>query len=195
MFYRTGMCSSYKYPDHIDPIKQSPDLMKDPVYRFLEQYGTNSWAAHYLLNIGICIGFRVLLLWCFGWAVALASCIAAVLAFNAPLVFNILSHIPRLGYRNFATEDDSNNCWWLAILSMGDGWHNNHHAIPGSARTGLRPHEIDMSWLILKTCRSLKLVSHLNEPRKHPNGTAYTSNFSKTREIYPLELALDQQRS
>ena len=172
-FYRSGLCAPYAYPEHINPLTQSPDLMKDPVYRWLEQYETGNWYAQYLINIAICVVFRVLLLICFGWQVALASVIAAAIGFNAPLLFNILSHLPKLGYRNFATTDDSINSWWISILSFGDGWHNNHHAFPGSARTGIKPHEFDTSWQILKALRWVGLASHLKEPfrvheRKRP---------------------------
>ena len=51
-----------------------------------------------------------------------------------------------LGYRTYRTIDRSTNCWWVALLSFGEGWHNNHHAFPFSARHGLRWFEIDMTW-------------------------------------------------
>jgi hypothetical protein len=50
------------------------------------------------------------------------------------------------GTRRFVTKDMSTNSWWVAILTFGEGWHNNHHAHPVSARHGLKWYEIDMNW-------------------------------------------------
>ena len=50
------------------------------------------------------------------------------------------------GTRRFVTKDMSTNSWWVALLTFGEGWHNNHHAHPVSARHGLRWYEIDMNW-------------------------------------------------
>ena len=54
------------------------------------------------------------------------------------------------GSRRFATRDDSRNNWWVALLTFGEGWHNNHHAHPTSARHGLAWYEFDLSWIELK---------------------------------------------
>lgn len=66
---------------------------------------------------------------------------------------NSLTHF--WGTRRFPTRDDSRNNWLVAVLSFGEGWHNNHHADPTSARHGLAWYELDMSWLAI---RSLELV-------------------------------------
>jgi fatty-acid desaturase len=50
------------------------------------------------------------------------------------------------GTRRFKTRDLSTNSWWVALLSWGEGWHNNHHAHPVSARHGLRWYEVDFNW-------------------------------------------------
>ena len=62
------------------------------------------------------------------------------------------------GSRRFATKDDSRNIWWVALLTFGEGWHNNHHAHPTSARHGLAWYEFDVTWLELKVLRALGLV-------------------------------------
>ena len=54
------------------------------------------------------------------------------------------------GSRRFNTRDDSRNSWWVALLTFGEGWHNNHHAHPVSARHGLAWYEFDISWITLK---------------------------------------------
>lgn len=153
----------FAYAEHIDPVVQSSDLLKDPFYRALENGG--NWKTGYALNVVICIAFRLILWACFGWQVALASFIAGIMSLNVPLWLNIVCHIPRLGSRNYQTEDASVNVWWMALICLGEGWHNNHHAYPGSARSGIRPHEFDISWEILKALSRVGLVTNINEPR------------------------------
>lgn len=155
-FYRR-----WKYDAHQDPRKQCPDLYKDPIYKLLE-FGGN-WIPGYALCVGISLLFRVALFYLFGWQVALASFLGAVGAFNVPLLLNIGCHIPKLGYKNFQIKDDSVNVWWFAIIALGDGWHNNHHAVPGSSNMGLLKHEIDPSWLFLKLLQKVGLVYSINE--------------------------------
>ncbi len=149
------------YPDYINPSVQSKDLLIDPIYKFLEQGG--QWQRAHALVMTISISFRILLLFCFGWTIALASLTAAVIVQQVPLLLNLVCHLPRLGYKNYQTDDDSVNVWWVAVLTAGEGWHNNHHAFPGSARSGLRLLEIDPSWLIIRLMKQCGLVSWLHE--------------------------------
>jgi fatty-acid desaturase len=151
----------FAYAGHIDPAVQSPDLLRDPIYKALECGG--NWKVGYAVNVVICVGFRVALYYLFGWQVALASVIAGIMALNVPLILNVVCHIPKLGSRNYATVDDSVNVWWMAVICLGEGWHNNHHAFPGSARSGLRKHEFDISWEILSALRKLHIISDVNE--------------------------------
>lgn len=148
------------YQKHIDPGIHAKDLVNDPVYKFLEQGG--SWHRAHLLAVAICIGFRLVILLCFGWVPALASLLAGFAVFQVPLMLNVLCHIPRLGYKSFATRDDSVNIWWVAVLALGEGWHNNHHASPGSAKTGLLAFELDPSWLVILLMSKVGLVSRVN---------------------------------
>jgi fatty-acid desaturase len=69
---------------------------------------------------------------------------------------NSLTHF--WGKRRFATRDDSRNNWFVALLSFGEGWHNNHHAHPTSARHGLAWYELDMSWMAIRLLQILGLV-------------------------------------
>ncbi len=69
-----------------------------------------------------------------------------------------------LGYRTYRTADQSTNCWWVALLSFGEGWHNNHHAFPFSARHGLRWFEIDMTWWQVRALAVLRLADHVRLP-------------------------------
>ena len=156
-----GWLTHRSYASHIDPGTQSKDLIDDPMYRFLEQ-GGKWWRAHTMAFV-LSLGFRLIVWACFGWVAALASLLAAIAVLQIPLMLNVICHIPKLGYKNFRCLDDSVNVWWVAVLAMGEGWHNNHHVFPGSARSGLRTHELDVSWLVICTMRKLGLVSRAND--------------------------------
>lgn len=154
------------YAGHVSPFEQSKDLLTDPIYRFLEQDG--DWKRAHTLVFVIGLLFRLVLLLAFGWKVALANLLASVFVLQIPLLLNVVCHIPRLGYKNFAREDDSVNVWWVGLLAMGEGWHNNHHAFPGSAKTGMKLYEFDLSWLTIKAMRFFGLVGRMNVARPKP---------------------------
>ncbi|HEY8461117.1 MAG TPA: fatty acid desaturase, partial [Blastocatellia bacterium] len=63
--------------------------------------------------------------------------------------------------RRFETSDDSRNNWWVALMSFGEGWHNNHHAHPASARHGLAWYEIDVTWYGIWAMKKLGLISEV----------------------------------
>src|SRR4029077_5031436 len=128
--------------------KVSPDLVSNKLYKLLDCGGNVGLASFY--NLIFNIVFRLGLWAIFGWRVALASLIASMMVFTVPLFLNVVCHLPGAGYKNFATKDDGLNVWWVGLLGMGEGWHNNHHAFPGSAQTGLRWFELDVSWLTIK---------------------------------------------
>ena len=65
------------------------------------------------------------------------------------------------GSRRFVTKDLSTNSWWVALLTFGEGWHNNHHAHPVSARHGLKWYEIDMNWYGIWALKKLGLARHV----------------------------------
>lgn len=85
--------------------------------------------------------------------------ISTVVLFHATVTINSLAH--RFGSRRYATKDDSRNNAWLALLTLGEGWHNNHHFYPGSARQGFRWWEIDFTWYGLRLMQGLGLVHSL----------------------------------
>jgi fatty-acid desaturase len=150
------------YAEKMDPKQQCPDLFKDPLYRFLEQDG--DWVRAQWLNfLGIAVFGRALLIPFFGWKVAAVSLLAGVTFFQMPLLFNYLCHLPKLGYKTYATTDDSVNIWWVGLLWFGEGWHNNHHAFPAAARAGILPHEVDLSWGVLSLLKKVGLVHRLND--------------------------------
>jgi hypothetical protein len=81
------------------------------------------------------------------------------------------------GSRRFTTRDDSTNNWWVAAVTFGEGWHNNHHAHPTSARHGLAWYEIDLNWIGIST---LKMF-----------GLAWDIRLAKIRQPLPTETEPD----
>ena len=81
---------------------------------------------------------------------------ARVFGLHATWLVNSATHM--WGSRRFETRDDSRNSWWVALLTFGEGWHNNHHAHPVSARHGLAWYEFDISWITLKLFNAIGIV-------------------------------------
>jgi len=86
-----------------------------------------------------------------------------VAGLHATWLVNSATHM--WGSRRFETRDLSTNSWWVALLTFGEGWHNNHHAHPASARHGLRWYEIDFNWYAIWILKQLGLASHIQRAR------------------------------
>jgi stearoyl-CoA desaturase (delta-9 desaturase) len=87
-------------------------------------------------------------------------CLRIVVGLHATWLVNSATHM--WGSRRFETRDDSRNNWWVALLTFGEGWHNNHHAHPTSARHGLAWYEIDISWMSLKVMKFLGIAKSVH---------------------------------
>ena len=87
---------------------------------------------------------------------------STVLVYHATFCINSLAHVH--GRKRYVTGDDSRNNWLLAFFTMGEGWHNNHHAYQSSVRQGFRWWEIDPTYYILKRCPGSRLVWDLKTP-------------------------------
>ena len=95
-----------------------------------------------------------------GWALVLWGIpLRLVLVYHVTWLVNSATHT--FGYRTFACNDRSTNCWWVALLSFGEGWHNNHHAFPHSARHGLRWFEFDFTWYHIRSLQFLGLATRV----------------------------------
>jgi stearoyl-CoA desaturase (delta-9 desaturase) len=86
-------------------------------------------------------------------------CISTVALFHATFLINSMAH--RWGSRRFSTRDESRNNWLLALITFGEGWHNNHHRFPGAARQGLRWWECDVTFYLLSLLSLLGLIHDL----------------------------------
>jgi stearoyl-CoA desaturase (delta-9 desaturase) len=130
-----------KHNDTRAMAKYAPDLAKHKFYIWLNNY---HWAPILCLAaILYAIGGLSLVLW--------GVCLRVVVGLHATWLVNSATHM--WGSRRFATRDDSRNNWWVALMTFGEGWHNNHHAHPTSARHGLAWYEFDPSWITLKVLR------------------------------------------
>ncbi len=87
---------------------------------------------------------------------------STVLLWHATFAINSLAHL--VGRRRFATADTSRNSWPLALATGGEGWHNNHHYLPSSARQGLAWWEVDTTWYVLRLLAALHIVGELRRP-------------------------------
>jgi len=78
--------------------------------------------------------------------------------------FSVNSICHMFGRRDYESRDESRNNWLVALLVFGEGWHNNHHAFPASARHGLHRYQLDPSWWLIRGMEKLGLVSNVKVP-------------------------------
>ncbi len=155
-----------RYPDWYEEgqrKKFAPDLMRDPFLRWLDRNGALP---------GAVLGVTLLMFG--GWEVFLwAFCVRITLLHHATWFVNSAAHI--WGYRHFKNELATNN-WWVAILALGEGWHNMHHAHPTSARHGMRFWEVDVSWMLIWTLSKLGLATKIKIPK--PQELPWTDEYA-----------------
>jgi stearoyl-CoA desaturase (delta-9 desaturase) len=152
-------------PEHFQRAsyqKFAPDLANDPYYAFLDKY---------FLALQVPLGF---LLYFIGENifsglglsfVVYGMFVRCVVLWHSTWLINSACH--KWGYKNFMeTPDHSTNLWWAAILTYGEGWHNNHHAFPKSAKAGLNWWEFDPTWAVIRFLQVLGLANkvYLPEP-------------------------------
>ncbi|MEO7507172.1 MAG: fatty acid desaturase [Pyrinomonadaceae bacterium] len=120
-----------------------PDMLKDPVHVWISRL--------YMLPITL----SAVLLWAIGgWKMVLwGVCVRVVFGWHTTWFVNSLSHM--FGKRTYDTEDLSTNNWFVALLTFGEGWHNNHHAFPVSARHGLKWYQFDLNWITIRAFEKL----------------------------------------
>lgn len=120
-----------------------PDLLKDKGHALISRfyYVPIIVSAFILFAIG-------------GWTMVVWGVFArVVVGWHTTWFVNSLSHI--YGQRPHETGDDSTNNWFVALLTFGEGWHNNHHAFPTSARHGLKWYQFDMNWIAIRILEKL----------------------------------------
>lgn len=144
--------TAQQYPDEV--LKRyAPDLWKDPVHRFMNRYYYVPLAVSGVILLFI--GGLPWLLWGVFFRVTYGL--------HATWLVNSATHL--WGSRRFETSDDSRNSWWVALLSFGEGWHNNHHAQPVAARHGIRWYEVDFNWYGIRALQALDLAEGIKLPQ------------------------------
>ncbi|GAC1543669.1 MAG: fatty acid desaturase [Candidatus Velthaea sp.] len=135
-----------------EQLRLAPDLANDKFYLFLE----NTY-----LFWQIALGIVLFALGGWSWVIygVFVRCVGT---YHITWLVNSAAH--NSGYQTFRTGDKSTNNWWVAILAWGEGWHNNHHAFPFSARHGLRWFEFDFTWITIKALVALKLARDIKLP-------------------------------
>jgi stearoyl-CoA desaturase (delta-9 desaturase) len=136
----------------------APDLAK---VQDLARYPELVWLHKHELLPAIVLGTL-----CFalaGWSGFVVGFLwSTVLVYHATFCINSLAHVR--GRKRYVTGDDSRNNWLLAVFTMGEGWHNNHHAYQASARQGFKWWEIDPTYYLLKALSWTGLIWDLKTP-------------------------------
>ena len=144
-----------------DMKRYVPDLFRDPICRSI----SNSYYLFVILSIAIPMAIAGLVTMSWSGAVLGAlwgGLVRVFLAHHITWSVNSVCHV--FGSREFKSDDHSTNNAVCAILGVGEGWHNNHHAFPNSAKFGLRWYQFDMGWLIINTAKKLGLAWNVKEP-------------------------------
>src|SRR5581483_653758 len=129
--------------------RYAPDLAKDRFY---------VWLTHWHWVTQVALGLILLAIG--GWPYVMWGVfVRVVFSWHATWFVNSAAHI--WGSRRFETKDDSTNLWWVALISFGEGWHNNHHAYPAAARHGLAWYEIDVNWYGIRVLQLLGLAKNV----------------------------------
>jgi stearoyl-CoA desaturase (delta-9 desaturase) len=128
------------------------DLAKYPELRWLDRF--------YLVPaVALAVGCFVL----GGWAgLFVGFFLSTVVLYHGTFAINSMAH--EVGNQRYLTGDDSRNHWFLALVTLGEGWHNNHHHYQSSTRQGFRWWEIDITYYVLRVMSWFRLVWDLREP-------------------------------
>ena len=142
----------HRLPCDQDIPRYTKELVRDPVYRFLDR-SMLAWQ----------IVLAVLLFAWGGWPFVIWGIfVRMVTLYHCTWFVNSATH--RFGYRTYPCPDQSTNCWWVALITFGEGWHNNHHAFQRSARQGLKQWEIDITWWMVRGLAALGLAREIKLP-------------------------------
>lgn len=169
--------------------RYAKDILRDRFYVALERHNWLVWINLIQMPLFFAAGFAVA--WLFGATPAEAAqtglsillfgvFVRTVLVWHITWAVNSVTHV--WGYRNYETDEDSRNNMIVGLISNGEGWHNNHHADPRSARHGHRWWEMDNTWLTIRVLERLGLATDVVAPSAHlakrPAGSKLTTRGS-----------------
>ncbi|WP_107668486.1 acyl-CoA desaturase [Cyanothece sp. BG0011] len=136
-------------PADNDVPRYTQDIKEDPFYNFCQTF---------MIPIQIVLGLILYSLG--GWPFVIWGIfVRLVMVFHFTWFVNSATH--KFGYQSHESNDNSRNCWWVALLTFGEGWHNNHHAYQYSARHGLAWWEIDITWMTIRVLQFLGLAKNV----------------------------------
>ncbi len=142
--------------DRKELVKYVPDLARDRYYQWLDRY-------FLLLQVPLGVALYALGGWSF---VIYGIAVRLVLVWHATWLINSATH--KWGYRRFDVSDNSRNLWWAALLTYGEGWHNNHHAYPNVAKAGLTWWEVDPTWWVIRGLQMMGIAKRVIMPPDLP---------------------------
>ena len=137
------------------------DLYDDRMLRMIDRF----YLVWVVLTLGIpfAIGYAVGGTWQSGVEGLVWGGLIRIFAYqHATFSVNSICHM--FGHQDYRSRDQARNNWLVALLVFGEGWHNNHHAFPASARHGLQRRQIDVSWLVIRGLEKLRLVWNVKVP-------------------------------
>ncbi|MEM9925133.1 MAG: fatty acid desaturase [Cyanobacteria bacterium P01_D01_bin.50] len=139
----------HSVPTRSELSRFTKDIADDPFYRFCHRY-----------YIELQVALAAILYLLGGWSFVIWGIFVRLfVGLHSTMFVNSVCHIH--GYRNYDSKDCSTNCWWVALLTFGEGWHNNHHAFQYSARHGLQWWEIDVTWITIRLLQLLGLATNV----------------------------------
>jgi stearoyl-CoA desaturase (delta-9 desaturase) len=140
----------FKYPEPELIKRLTQDINEDPFYKFCDTYFV-------LIQSVLAV---LLYLWGSWPFVIWGIFVRLVVVFHCTWFINSGTH--QFGYQTYPeSNDNSKNCWWIALLTYGEGWHNNHHAYQYSARHGWKWWELDITWMTISLLKSLGLATNV----------------------------------
>jgi len=149
-------------------LSRVPDLARYPELRWLDRHDTlvPAVVAAGTFGLGELLRLAAPGLGTSGWQMLIwGFFVSTVILLHVSCLVNSLAHC--VGSRPFDTTDHSRNSLIIALLTMGEGWHNNHHRYPGSARQGFRRREIDVTYYFLKLLSWLRVIRDLHPVPEH----------------------------
>ena len=149
------------HTDRANKERYAPDLMSDPVIRYVDRT--------FFIWVFVGLLFPFLLGWAIGGTLLAGltgllwgGLVRMLVLHHVTYSINSLCHF--FGRRDYATDDESRNLLWLAPLSFGESWHNNHHAFPTSAHHGLRWWQVDVSAMVIRGLEKVGLAWDVQRP-------------------------------
>lgn len=132
--------------------KKAPDLARHAYYRWLDKY---------FLTLQIPVGIALYFMG--GWSFVIYGVfVRSVILWHSTWLINSATHMT--GYQTHDSGDNSGNVWWAALLTYGEGWHNNHHAFPKVAKAGWKWYEVDSTWWVINGLRKVGLATKVVLP-------------------------------